>query len=152
MFHDGQLEGREIHLPIQLLREPGEIPDPEVMQFYRRLLMTCNASAYHDGEWALMEADRAWEGNESHHNFLVWTWRYADQFKIVVVNYSLYVSQGRLKLPIRSHNSGSLLFRDELTGMVYIRDPDEIRRQGLYVELGPWQAHLFDMAPETMPK
>ena len=34
LFHDGQLEGRRIHLPIQLVREPEETYDAEILHFY----------------------------------------------------------------------------------------------------------------------
>ena len=54
LFHDGQLEGRRTRLPVQLVREPQENVDSEIMQFYARLLEIGKAPAFHDGD---MEAD-----------------------------------------------------------------------------------------------
>jgi hypothetical protein len=34
---------------------------------------------------------------------------------------------------------------DELTGDVYERDGSEMRDSGLYVDLAPWQCHVFHM-------
>ncbi len=144
-FHDGQFEGRRIHLPVQLVRESEEPPDPEIMSFYDRLLAVCNAPAFHDGEWALMEVSQASKGNESYHNLLAWRWHYAEQFKIVVVNYSLNQAEGRLKLTPPLENTDSVVFRDELTDTTYTQDPKESSSQGLYIALSSFHAFIFDM-------
>lgn len=144
LFHDGQLEGRRIHLPVQLVHEPEEVDDLETMRFYDRLLEICNTPAFHEGEWKLLEASQGWGGNETHHNLLAWFWRYMEQFKIVVVNYSPDQAQGWLQLPLPSESPESLIFQDELTGKKYKRDANELRRQGIYIDLGPWQAHILN--------
>jgi len=145
LFHDGQLEGRRIHQPIQLVREPKEATDAEVMQFYDRILSVCNAPAFHEGEWRLMEVKQAGEGNKSHHNLLAWLWHYAEQRKIVVVNYSPNPAQGWLKLPLPLKTTGRVVFRDELTGIAYTQDTDEVNKQGLYINLGPYHAQILDI-------
>ncbi len=145
-FHDGQLEGRRIRLPVQLVREPKEVTDPEIMRFYDRLLAICNAPAFHEGGWGLLEASQAGEGNESHHNLLAWFWRYAEQLKIVVVNYSPNPAQGRLKLPLPLEAIDRVAFRDELTGVAYSQDAKEVSIQGLYIDLAPYHALILDMA------
>jgi hypothetical protein len=146
LFHDGQLEGRSTHLPIQLVREPKEADNPEIMRFYDRLLAICRVPAFHEGEWVLVEPSQAWNGNESHRSLLAWCWRYAEQVKLVVVDYSPHWAQGWLKLPMPLENAGRVLLQDELTGTIYIRDADELRSHGLYVDLSPWQAYILDIA------
>jgi hypothetical protein len=146
LFHDGQLEGKRIRLPVQLGREPAEAPDPEISQFYNLLLAISNASAFHEGEWRLLPVRQAWESNQSHHNLLAWSWRYEEQIKIVVVNYAPNPAQGRLNVPVPAGDGTSLTLRDELNDTVYLRDSGELRNQGLYVELGPWGAHILDMS------
>lgn len=145
LFHDGQLEGRRIRLPVQLRREPPEVDDPEIVRFYHRLLAACDAPVFHDGVWELLETSRAEEGNESHHNLLAWSWRYAEQLRIVVVNYSSNPAQGWLKMPPLG-NAEIAVFRDELTGEMYIPDANELRSREFYVDLSPWQAHLLEVA------
>ena len=143
LFHDGQLEGRNIRLPVQLVRERKEADDPEIKRFYDNLVAIYSGPAFHRGEWMLIESRQAWKGNESHKSLLAWCWRYMEQVQLVVVNYSPNQAQGWLKLPIILGNGGSILVRDELAGVIYTRDADELRASGLYVDLGPWQAHIL---------
>lgn len=143
LFHDGQLEGRRVRLPVQLVRAPEETVDAEILRFYERLLTICNASAFHEGEWRLLETCPAWECNDSHCNLLAYLWRSRREAKIVVVNYSPVASQGRLKLPLPLGTSGNVAFVDELTGATYLRDPQELANLGLYIALEPWQAHIL---------
>jgi len=146
LFHDGQLEGRRIRQPIQLVREPKEAADAEIMKFYDRLLMVGKAAAFHEGEWRLIEVSQAGEGNKSHHNLLAWLWHYAEQRKIVVVNYSPNPVQGWLKLPLPLKTMGEVVLRDELTGLTYARDANDVVRQRLYIDLSPYHAQILDMA------
>lgn len=92
-----------------------------------------------------MEADRAWDGNESYKNLLAWTWHHDTHTKVVIVNYSPNPAQGRFKVPVPEANVKSITLVDELTSITYVRDPDEVRSQGLYVALEPYHAHLFGM-------
>jgi len=145
-FHDGQLEGRRIHLPVQLVREPEEADEPGVVRFYDRLLKICNDPAFHEGEWRLVEVGQGWEGNETHHNLLAWFWRYEEQIKIVVVNYSPDQAQAWLQLPLSLQKTESMILRDELNDATYVRDTEELRHRGLYIDLNPWHAHSFDLS------
>jgi hypothetical protein len=144
LFHDGQLGGWHVHQPVQLVRELGEAVDRDVAQFYERLLVITSAPVFHEGEWRLLPVNRAWEGNESYHNLLAWFWRSARIFKVVVVNYSAHQSQCRLLLPLPPEITEHIIFKDELTGTIYVRDAAEVGRQGLYVDLKPYHAHILD--------
>jgi glycosidase len=147
-FHDGQLEGKRIRLPVQLGREPQEEPDPEVLSFYRRLLEIIDSPVLHDGQWSPLAARPAWSGDPSYHNLLAWTWEHGPRCKLVVVNYAPVQSQGRLSLTRPRPSIGNVALRDELTDTLYLRDADELQRQGLYVELGPWKSHILDVTPD----
>jgi hypothetical protein len=146
LFQDGQLEGLRIHLPVQLVREPRETADSEITRFYDRLLTVCNAPTFHEGEWVLLEATMAWEGNHSHQNLLAWSWCSGSQLMTVIINYSADRSQGRLVLPIGLEEAGGVALQDEIGGETYMRDANELRSQGLYVDLGPWRAHILNLA------
>lgn len=146
-FHDGQLEGRRLRLPVQLIREPKEDTETPVWQFYERLLAVCKSVSFHDGEWQLITTGPAREGNGSHENLLAWSWQYAARLKVIVVNYSSNPAQGWLRLPPYHNSPENIVFHDELTGVTHSRDPKELGTQGLYVDLNPWQAHIFDTQP-----
>lgn len=143
-FQDGQFEGKRIRVPVQLVREPKEIVDSQIMQFYERLLAISAAPAFHEGDWKLIEVNQAWAGNESHHSLLAWMWQYQKQYKIVVVNYSAVQAQGRLRLSLPEVTTDKCTFRDELNGEIYVRDLNEVRNQGLYIDLRPYHSHLLD--------
>jgi len=140
-FHNGQLEGSKVRLPIQLVREPKEVDDPVVTQFYQRLLAVCGQPAFHNGKWTLIKP----EGTESHQNLLIWSWCYEKQFKIVVINYSQDPAQACLKLPSNFENVEKVVLRDELTNMTYIRDSREVRSNVVYVDLGPWCTRILNL-------
>jgi len=146
LFHDGQLEGRRIRLPVQLAREPREDDAPGLLQFYDRLLAICGRQVFHEGEWSVVPVGPAWEGNDSHNSLLAWTWRTPAELKAVAVNYSPSQAQGRLRIPQMPDDVGGIRLTDELGGGAWVRDGVELREQGLYVDLGPWQAHIMDIA------
>ncbi len=143
LFHDGQLDGRKMHIPIQLIREPGETADIAVRNFYQHLLEICQDTLFHDGNWVLLETKEAWNSDEKYHNLLAWSWWQEEQFKLVVVNYSAEAAQGWLQLPSLTTSAECMILRDELTGALYVRNVSELRTKGLYIGLGPWQAHIM---------
>ncbi|MBI3548139.1 MAG: alpha-amylase [Elusimicrobia bacterium] len=143
-FHDGQLDGKRMRIPVQLAREPIESPDRATRDFYERLLSFCAAPSMHDGTWRPIAAIPAWEGNAAHRNILAWQWRLAAETKLVIVNLSPVTAQARLRLDLGL--AGELELRDALTDIAYPRSAEDVRGGGLYVELGPWKAHLFDVS------
>jgi hypothetical protein len=144
LFQDGQIEGRERHLPVQLARESDEAVDREIVRSYERLLEICNASVFHEGEWMPLKVTEAWESNRSYGSLLAWSWRSPAHLTVVVVNYSAGRCQGRIWLPLDLEGVESVALQDEIGGVTYLRDGAELRAQGLYVDLDPWQAHILN--------
>jgi len=144
LFHDGQLEGKRIHLPIQLVHEPEEEPDTGILEFYKRLLAICNGPAFHEGKWRLVEVSHA-ENNTTHDSLLAWLWHHSDQTKLVVVNYSSGQAEGWLRLLIPSKTVGRVALCDELTGATHIGDYKTLGTQGIYLDIPPWNVRIFDM-------
>lgn len=143
LFHDGQQRGWRVKLPVQLARGPDEPGDPEVAMHYQKLLAATKHPAFHGGEWTLLEAVPATEGDRSSNSLLTWCWRQGRQMKLVAVNYSDAEARGRVKLPVSG--SAEVQMVDELTGEVYHRTLAELKENGLYVELPPWKSHLLSI-------
>jgi hypothetical protein len=143
-FYDGQLEGRRIRTPIHLRREPKEPADPMIADMYRRLLKFIKGPTTHEGEWMLLETQPPWEKNETYPAILVWLWGRAQNWKMIVINYSLIRSQAYVQLPEFLGRQFFIQFKDALTEKNYDRTGEELSQKGLYVDLQPWQAHLFD--------
>ena len=148
MFHYGQLEGRRLRQPVQLIREPQETPDPEIVRFYDRLLTATNSPAFHHGLWELLDVSGP-PGDDSHRGLLTWQWQYAKQRKIVAVNYSAAPALGFLRLPMPAIPSGNFTVQDELSGKSLALDAAKIAAQGLLVELQPWRAQILDMPRDS---
>jgi hypothetical protein len=144
-YFDGQLEGKCIHAPIQLATEPDEPVDIEIARFYDRLLGICNSPVFKDGDWSLLTVIKAWNGNESCKNLMAWCWQYQDRLKVVVINYSSGVSQGRIQILQIPETMSVVISYDELADAVYESSGDEVRSLGLYISLQPWQSHILDI-------
>ena len=68
-----------------------------------------------------------------------------DERYLVVINFGHEAAQARVHVPwdeLRGKSGGSTML---LSGESYDRSGDEMRDAGLYVDLGPWQCHLFQM-------
>ena len=99
-FHQGQREGKRVRIPMHLGRGPAEPPDAAIGAFYEALLACLRQPAYRDGQWQLLGATPAWEGNESHEAFIAYAWSgRGDARHLVVANYADHHSQCLLPLP-----------------------------------------------------
>lgn len=143
LFHEGQMEGMKVHMPVQLVREPEEAVDPEIQSFYYRLLTICDNEVFHNGIWRLIDTGQAWEGERSYINLLAWSWHYNDQVSIVVTNYSPGPAKGWIKPRFVLDQNNSIVFRDELTDITYNKESSELRTKGIYVDLAPYQSHIL---------
>jgi hypothetical protein len=143
-YHQGELEGRTIHLPITLRMATEEPIDPFSTKFFRKILEITRQEVFHEGKWNLLEA--APEGDNSSGNLIVYEWKSEKAWKVIVVNLSGNASQGRLRWPENIFPAAHYTFYDELNEVTYARDGQELRNLGLFVRRDPFQAHLFDVA------
>ncbi len=110
-IHDGQMEGRTIRLPVQLVREPAEPVDIEVKAFYERLIAAANQPVFHDGEWRIVEVKSS--AGRPHQQVLAWSWQLNQELKLVIINYAAKEAQAYLKLDIPPERQQN--FQDMLT-------------------------------------
>ena len=142
LFHEGQLEGRRVRLPVFLGRRPAERPDRELRAFYRKLLQAIDAPEFHDGRWRLCERT-GWPGNSTFQNLLAWSWEKDNRRCLVVVNLGDTKAQGRIHVPWSDTQGEMWRLCDDLSGATYERDGDELDNTGLYVDLEAWDFHLL---------
>ncbi|MEW6508917.1 MAG: alpha-amylase family glycosyl hydrolase [Bacteroidota bacterium] len=141
-YFSGQFEGKRIKLPIQLGREPDEVINTELVDFYNKLFSIVREDVFKKGDWKKLNPLTSWEGNNSFKNFLAWHWALNQEKRIVVVNYSNLVSTCRLKIDVREYPEIFEL-KDLLNNQNYLRSAEEVYHTGLYIELKPWQSHIF---------
>jgi len=142
LFHEGQLDGRKVRLPVFLGRRPAEPPDLDLNTFYRELLEAVHRPAFHDGQWRLCERT-GWPDNASFQNLVAWSWVGDHERYLIVVNLSDSPAQARVQVPWDDLRGAHCELNDILSGAAYERSGDEMVAPGLYVELGPWSYHLL---------
>ena len=143
LIHENQIIGHQIKLPIQLGRRPAEPINTEVESFYRVLLNEIQHPVYHTGEWQLRDTIAAWDLNASHRALIAYSWRDKDERRLIVVNYSPVSAQGRVLLSDFGLRGQKWHLFDVMRQIDYERDGSDMAEQGLYVDLMPWQSHIF---------
>jgi hypothetical protein len=66
-----------------------------------------------------------------------------DEHYLIVVNFRDGASQARVKMPWDELRGKMWRLVDELAGETYDRNGDDMRDNGLHVDLGPWKYHFF---------
>jgi hypothetical protein len=144
LLHEGQFEGRKVRLPVFLGRRPAEPVDHDLAAFYGHLLKEIDQDVFRNGEWRLCERS-GWPDNQSCRNILAWCWVKKDERCLIVVNFSDGTAQARVHVPWDELRGKTWCLNDVLPDGIYTRSGDEMRDAGLYVDLGPWQCHLFQV-------
>ena len=142
-YHQGELEGRRIRLPIDLRRAAPEEPDPAAQDFFNKILRFTNEDVFHCGSWNTLPVTPA--GDSTSGNLIAYEWRSKASWKMIVTNLAGDASQGRIPLSDRVSPSQQYTFDDELNGVQYQRDGRELRDSGLFVRRDAFGAHLFSI-------
>jgi hypothetical protein len=141
LWHQGQLEGSRVQLPVFLARRPDEPADGDLSRFHRRLIAA--AVPLRRGNWTLLGVT-GWPDNPTHRDLLAWAWHDdGGPHHLVVVNLSGHAAQGRVGLPWDALRGRAWQLTDLMEDEVYRRDGDELAGAGLYVDLPPWGAHVL---------
>lgn len=91
LFHQGQLEGRTLRLPVFLHRWGVEMPDKKLLDFYRGLLRFIQTPSLKTGEWEFL--------GSTQEPCLAWTWKNKAEWIVAVVNYSASPAERVLDIP-----------------------------------------------------
>jgi glycosidase len=148
LFHEGQLQGRVVKVPVQLGRRPKETPSPVIQGFYRSLLDCLSSPVVRRGLWRRFQAKPAWNENHSWRNIIASSWDGDDHGqRLVVVNYAPHASQCYLQFPPGSLGEGTFEFRDLLGPAVYFREGSVLESKGMFFDLPPYAVHIFNILP-----
>jgi len=145
-FHEGQLDGRRVHVSMHLGRRPWEAPDEELRAFYGRLLDVLKRPELHEGQWQLATVREAWQGNDTHQQLIVSSWQAGDRRLLVAVNYSGTQAQGYVGADLPGLRGKKFTLVDLMGDARYDRSGDDIADGRLYLDLPPWGYNVFDLA------
>src|SRR5262249_29556574 len=131
-----------------LVRGPVEPADRQLAAFYDRLLMVLRQPAVRDGEWQLLECEAAWDGNWTKDCFIACAWQAADGRRLVGAgDYGPNQSQCYVRLAFPELPGRQWRLHDAIEQLVYDRDGGDLHARGLYLDMRPWQASVFELAP-----
>jgi len=146
LLHEGQFEGRKVRLPVFLGRRPAEPLDQEVEAFYQKLLKAVNHEVFRNGQWRLCELS-GWLDNPTYWNMLAWCLGKNEDRYLIVINFSGITSQAHVHVPWDELKGKTWRLNDVLSGESYDRSGGDMQDAGLYVDLGPWKCHFFQVSP-----
>ncbi|MCT1352243.1 alpha-amylase family glycosyl hydrolase [Gordonia sp. p3-SID1431] len=144
LVHEGQPAGRTTRLPVFLGRRPAEPTDTDLVEFHCSLLKALRDDTFRVGTQELCETT-GWEGNTTHEQLVAWCWD-GPQRWLVVVNLGVGRAAGHVRVNWPDVAGRAFRLVDPVNEIHYDRAGDDLVG-GLYVELGPWQWHLFRIEP-----
>jgi glycosidase len=149
LFHEGQLEGRRVRLPVQLARRPLEPRDEELRAFYERLLAVLQQPILKEGAFQPVDVRQAGPEDFTNGAMVAATWRTPrDGTRTVLAVSNLAETKGYARIPLDPalfQAGRRYLVRDHVDGREYERDGAEIVDPGLFIALDPNQAHVFEI-------
>lgn len=144
LLQEGQIEGSKVRLPVFLARRIAEPIDHDLVAFYRRLLKETNREVFRNGKWLLCER-RGWPDNSSFQNILAWCWTKDEERFLIIINFSDKASQAIVNVPWNKMRGKTWRLHDTLSNEFYDRNGNDILDAGLYIDLGPWKFHYFQV-------
>jgi hypothetical protein len=145
LVHDGQLEGRRVRLPVFLGRFPDEPVDAGIAAFHHTLLDALHDETFRDGEWSRCERS-GWPNDNRYESLATWSWSGATRW-LIVVNLSAATATGLVRAPWNDLYGQMVTLVDPTHATEFDRAGDDLVN-GLYVELPPWEWHLFRVEPQ----
>jgi hypothetical protein len=142
LLHEGQPRGMRVRLPVFLGRRPVENVDQDLEAFYQKLLKGINHDVFRNGQWRLCERS-GWPDNQSFLNIITWCWTGDTERFLIIVNFGDSAAQALVRVSWDELRGNMWRLTDVLSGETYDRRGDDIRDNGLYVDLGPWKYHFF---------
>lgn len=146
LLHDGQFTGNIIKMPVQINRAPYEPPNYDLYDFYKRLLAESHSAIYRHGHWQLMTIGATIEDNDTHENLIAYGWRTdaGDDYRLIVVNMADEKSQCLVNVGAwHGFDQHDWRLTDMLQGSHFYRKGHEMASDGLYVDLAPYESHIF---------
>jgi len=142
-YHQGELEGYRVHLPIQLRIGTEESIDRQTASLFGKILRITKDDVFHKGKWSILPV--APEGDGTSGNLVAFEWRWKKSWKLIAANLANSASQGRIHFGDRPLAAKEYAFYDELHNVRYVRSREDLHNLGLFVRREGSDAHLFDI-------
>jgi hypothetical protein len=148
LYHQGQLTGTRVRIPVQLCRVQEEPPDATTAAFYDRILAIVNEEVFHVGHWLLHTVQSA--GDPSFNNVIAYQWTTNKDWRLIVVNLSASVARGVIQIQGELGSESDLCsvytFYDQYSSQRYERRREYLMDNGLSICLDPFGCHIFSIS------
>jgi len=144
LYHQGQLEGHRIHLPVQLPRTKPEMTNPQIHQLHETILTIANTPIFHEGHWEGLQVGS--DQNDSYQNLIAYSWQLEDDLRLVLVNVSSSPAQGRIVLHPPQTNAKEVvtyIFEDLFTKNRIRISRQNLGEEGLVVRVNSFGSAIF---------
>jgi hypothetical protein len=146
LYHDGQLEGRRVRVPVQLRRRVPEVHDADLIRFHESLLEAARSPVVRRGSWRLLAVRAAWEGNSTWRSFVCFQWEAPRiGWRLAAVNYSPAPGQCYAEILGEGLEGKTVELADLLGPARYLRDGSDLLRKGLYLDMPGHGIHFFEV-------
>ena len=147
LIHDGQVTGRRLRASNHLRRRAPEPIDRGLESFYHHLLAAMQRPEVRDGQWELLRPLPAWDGNPTWRQFIAYRWQGPEGRLLVAVNYA--GQRGQCYVPLADsaiRRQPTIRLHDLLHARAtYERPGTDLVHRGLYLDVPPWRAHVFEI-------
>ena len=143
LYFQGQLEGKQIRQPLQIRRTRPEPVNPEIRDFYAKLLPAVNQEIFHRGSWHLLEVFP--ESDPTAENLVAYSWKLGDSARLIVTNLSGNPSQGRISFPDEFAKFPNYEMTDILSGQKSVQSA-QMMHSGIILKLQAYQGQLWEIA------
>ncbi len=144
LYLHGQLTGKKIRLPVQLKRKQRETPDRDLEEFYRKLFQVFDHPCFRRGQRRNCSTERNYD--DSWTSLFAVEFRYLHFWKLVVVNLDGSQAQGTVRFDLPDEADMHVWLDDQWNKKTYVRDAEDLRRNGLHVILQGHAAHVFSIS------
>jgi hypothetical protein len=143
-YNDMQLKGISLRVPVQIsVFDYEKYKDIEIEKFYEKLLKIADHPAFHGGEWELLDVSGINETDKSFRNIIAYKWTQMRTIKIIIVNYSNEVSNGKIGVSLKAKGDVVTLY-EEFSERFFSLNLSEIS-DGLKIEnMAPYAFYIFD--------
>jgi hypothetical protein len=130
-----------------LRRRAPEPIDRGLESFYHHLLAAMQRPEVRDGQWELLRPLPAWDGNPTWRQFIAYRWQGPEGRLLVAVNYA--GQRGQCYVPLADSailRQPTIRLHDLLHARAtYERTGTDLVHRGLYLDVPPWRAHVFEI-------
>ena len=148
LIYEGQTRGYKIKLPVQLGRRSFEEENAKLLEFYQNLLNIIPGREFEKANWSLCKVEPVIIDDPSYQNIISYLFWYNDIFRLIVVNYSPFHVKAHIRLKQIEFNIENWNFTDLLHQKTYSYKGEDLDEFGLYIDLNPWNGHIFDIKRE----